>query len=130
MSKLDKKKLNIVSQTIFDKKGTNILALDVRNISTMTDYCIIAEGSVGRHVKALCTAIKHVMAEEGMSLFHCDGEQEGDWIVMDYHDIVIHLFTPDMRIKYALEELWNKAKIVDVEINVDFEQVLRKTGLK
>lgn len=122
MIKQDKKKLNIVSQTIFDKKGTNILALDVRNISTMSDYCIIAEGSVGRHVKALCTAIKHSMEDQGMTLFHCDGEQEGDWIVMDYQDIVIHLFTPDMRLKYALEDLWKKAKIVDVEINIGLEK--------
>jgi ribosome-associated protein len=123
VTKQDKIKLNTVSQTIFDKKGINILALDVRNISTMTEYCLIAEGSVGRHVKALCTAIKHKMEEHGIPLYHCDGEQEGDWIVMDYNDMVIHLFTPDMRQKYALEELWKKAKIVDVEINVGSEGV-------
>lgn len=105
----------------------NILALDVRNISTMSEYCLIAEGSVGRHVKAICTAIKHAMEEEGATLYHCDGEQDGDWIVMDYADMVIHLFTPDMRLKYSLEELWKKAKIVDVEINVGTEE---KAGLK
>lgn len=115
----DKKKLNVLSQIIFDKKGVNILALDVRNISTMTEYCVIAEGSVGRHVKSICAAIKSEMRDEDTVLFHCDGEQDGDWIVMDYGDIVIHLLTPDMREKYALEELWNKAKIVDVEIKID-----------
>lgn len=119
MTKQDKKKLNVLSQIIFDKKGVNILALDVRNISTMTDYCVIAEGAVGRHVKAICAAIKNEMREEDSVLYHCDGEQDGDWIVMDYGDIVIHLLTPEMREKYALEELWNKAKIVDVEISVD-----------
>lgn len=97
----------------------NIIALDVRNFSTMTEYCLIAEGSVGRHVRALCQTIKGVMGEEKHTLYHCDGENEGDWVVMDYGDIVIHLLTPDMREKYALEELWNKAKIVDVEIIVD-----------
>lgn len=116
MTKQDKKKLNRISQAIFDKKGVNILVLDVRNISAMSDYCIIAEGSVGRHVKALCSAVKEMMQEAGSTLYHCDGEQDGDWIVMDYSDIFIHLFTPDMREKYALEELWRKAKIVDVEI--------------
>lgn len=126
MTKQDKKKLNTLSQAIFDKKGMNILVLDVRNISTMTEYCVIAEGSVGRHVKAICTAIKHAMQDEGSVLYHCDGEQEGDWIVMDFSDMVIHLLTPDMRQKYALEELWNKAKIVDVEIDVGAE----KTGLR
>jgi len=119
VAKQDKKKLNLISQTIFDKKGVNILALDLRNISTMTEYCIIAEGSVGRHVKAICAAIRGVMNDEGRTLYHCDGEQDGDWIVMDYGDTAIHLLTPEMREKYALEELWNKAKIVDVEIIVD-----------
>jgi ribosome-associated protein len=119
VTKQEKKKLNSISQTIFDKKGLNILVLDVRNISTMSDFCIIAEGSVGRHVKALSAAIKDMMEETGSTLYHCDGVQDGDWIVMDYSDIVIHLLTPDMREKYALEELWKKAKIVDVEINVE-----------
>lgn len=126
MNKEDKKKLNALSQTLFDKKGTNILALDLRNISTMADYCIIAEGSVGRHVKALCASLKDAMKELDCTLYHCDGEQDGDWIVMDCSDIIIHLMTPDMREKYALEELWKKAKIVDVQINVD----PLNTGLK
>lgn len=117
MTKQDIKKLNVISQIIFDKKGVNILALDVRHISTMTDYYVIAEGSVGRHVKAICTAIKSEMVEEDITLFHCDGEQDGDWVVMDFGNVVIHLLTPDMREKYALEELWKKAKIVDVKIN-------------
>lgn len=114
-----KKKLNHLSQIIFDKKGVNILVLDLRNVSIMSDYCLIAEGAVGRHVKAIYAAIKDEMQENTQTLNHCDGEQEGDWIVMDYGDIVIHLFTPEMREKYALEELWKKAKIVDIEININ-----------
>lgn len=119
MTKQDKKKLDQISQAIFDKKGVNILALDLRNVSSMSEYCIIAEGSVGRHGRALCAAVRASMNEHGYHLFNCDGEQEGDWIVMDYGDVIVHLLTPDMREKYALEELWNKAKIVDVEIIVD-----------
>ena len=126
MTKEDKKKLSHISQTIFDKKGMNILALDVRAFSTMTEYCIIAEGTVGRHVKAISTEVQHVMNEAGSILYHCDGQQDGEWVVMDYGDIVIHLLTPDMREKYDLEDLWRKAKIVDVDIIVDPQ----KTGLK
>lgn len=112
----EKKLLNNISQAIFDKKGENILVLDVRQVSSMTDYCIIAQGGVGRHVKSICDAIKDTMREKGISLYHCDGEADGEWIVMDYGDMIIHLLIPDMREKYALEELWKKAKIVDVEI--------------
>ncbi|MEI8124707.1 MAG: ribosome silencing factor [Parachlamydiaceae bacterium] len=120
MTKEDQYKLNLLSQTIFDKKGVNILALDVRNISTMADYFLIAEGSVGRHVKAIAQAIKQKMNEDGVSLLRGDGEKDGEWVVLDYGDIVIHLLTPDMREKYALEELWNKSKIVDVDIIIGF----------
>lgn len=118
MTKKDMKRLDALSQLIFDKKGYNILVLDVRGISTMADYCIIAEGSVGRHVKSLCAALKDELKEGESSLYHCEGEDAGDWVVMDCGDILIHLLTPDMREKYALEELWTKAKIVDVQIDV------------
>lgn len=118
MTKNDKKRLDALAQLIFDKKGCNILVLDVRGISTMADYCVIAEGSVGRHVKALCYALKDELKHGSSSLYHCEGEDDGDWVVMDCGDILIHLLTPDMREKYALEELWKKGKIVDVQIDV------------
>lgn len=121
MTKHDKKVLNVISQAIYDKKGFNILALDVRGISTMTDYCVIAEGTVDRHVKSLYSSIKDQLGELGIDLYHAEGIKDGDWIVMDYGDFVIHLFIPDLREKYALEELWKKAKIVDVDIVVSKE---------
>lgn len=117
----EKKLLNAISQVIFDKKGVNILALDVREISTMTDYCIIAEGSVARHLKALSNSIREKMAELHYPLYRTEGE-DSSWVIMDYYDIVIHLLTPDMREKYALEELWKQGKIVDVHIVVPSEK--------
>lgn len=109
--------LDAIAQVIFDKKGMNILALDVRTISTMTEFYIIAEGSVARHLKSLASAIKDKMQELGLPLYRSEGE-DGDWIIIDCYDIVIHLFTPDMREKYALEELWKQSKIVDVHIKL------------
>jgi ribosome-associated protein len=126
VTKEDKEKLSHISQVIFDKKGMNILALDVRAFSTMTEYCVIAEGTVGRHVKAISNEVQNVMHDAGNILYHCDGQQDGEWIVMDYGDIVIHVLTPEMREKYDLEDLWRKAKIVDVDIIVDPQN----TGLK
>ena len=84
----------------------------------MTEYVIIAEGSVDRHVKSLCNAIRHDMHGIKMSPFQVDGESEAEWIVMDYGHVMIHLFNPAMREKYALDELWTKAKIVDLDINL------------
>ena len=110
------KLLNIVAQTIYDKKGANILALDVRDVSNMTDFCIIAEGSVDRHLQGIARAIEESLGFLGEKVIRVDGEGS-DWIVMDYSDVIIHLLLPSAREKYALEELWRKAKIVNVNIN-------------
>lgn len=112
------KELNRIAQAVYDKKGFNILVLDVRKVSTMTDYFIIAEGTVDRHVKALSHAIIDELSAHGRkNPLHVEGQQEGDWIVLDYADFVIHLFVPELREKYALEELWREGHIVDVKIN-------------
>jgi len=110
--------LNTIAQTIFDKKGMNILALDVRNCSSMTDYVLIAEGSVGRHVIAIASAIEASLKELGISPSHEEGVKTGDWIVIDYMEIMVHIFIPGVREKYRLEELWSDAEIVDLSIDV------------
>lgn len=115
------KELITVAQTIFDKKGFNIIVLDVRNVCNMTDYFIIAEGNVDRHVRAIAKEIIDVLRPLGLHHFHVDGEREGDWIVLDYSDVVIHLFTPELREKYSLENLWKEGKIVDIPIELKKE---------
>ena len=111
------KDLNRIAQVIYDKKGFNILILDVREICTMTDYFIIAEGTVDRHVKALSQAVADEFSKRGRHPLHAEGQQEGDWAVLDYGEFVIHLFIPDFREKYALEELWQEGRVVDVKID-------------
>jgi len=110
--------LNVIAQAIYDKKGMNILALDVRGISTMTDYFIIAEGTVDRHVRALAGVIEDELHACKMRPMYVEGLQEGDWVVLDYGHVVIHLFTPELREKYSLEQLWQQGKIIDLEIKV------------
>ena len=109
--------LDRIAQVLYDKKGFNILVLDVRNICTMTDFFIIAEGTVDRHVKALSHAIMDEFTAERREPLHVEGQQEGDWVVLDYGDFVVHLFIPELREKYALENLWDKGQVVDVKIN-------------
>lgn len=113
--------LDLVAQTIYDKKGFNIFALDVREISTLTNFFIIAEGNIDKHVIALAKAVIEKLKEVGLTPNHCEGIQQGDWIVIDYMDLVIHLFMPGMREKYQLEELWHEGKIIDVKITTPFQ---------
>lgn len=108
--------LNKIGQILFDKKGINILVLDVKGVSTLTDYFIFAEGNVDKHVMALAKAVIEALKKEGENPIHVEGLGQGDWIVIDYMDLVIHLFKPGLREKYRLEELWREGKIVDLEL--------------
>jgi len=110
--------LNSIAQVIYDKKGFNILALDVKDLSSITDYIVIAEGNVDRHVSSIGRAILEELGEKGHKPVHVEGFKTGDWVVLDYGDIMVHLFMPGLREKYSLERLWNESKIVDLEIDV------------
>lgn len=117
-----KKLLNAIAQIIYDKKGFNIIALDVRGLSTINEYMIIAEGNVDRHVKALAAAIIEGMKEdESIFPYKVEGKAGGDWIVIDYQDVVVHLFMPSLREKYQMERLWPDAKIVELKIKLEEE---------
>ncbi len=109
--------LNAIGQALFDKKGMNILALDVRKISTLTDYVIIAEGTVDRHVIALAHMVLDSLKKIGEPPLYVEGLKCGDWVVLDYGEIMVHLFMPGLRDRYHLEELWREGEIVDLAIN-------------
>ncbi len=110
--------LNLIAQTLYDKKGFNILALDVRGVSTMSDYMVIVEGNVDRHVKALSGAVIQALQEQGERPIYVEGEEDANWIVVDYMEVIIHLFTPELRERYRLEELWSEGRIVDLDIEI------------
>lgn len=110
--------LNNIAQTIYDKKGINILALDVSGISTLTDYVLIAEGNVDKHVIAISKAILDTLEEMGEHPFSTEGIKSGDWVVLDFFHIMVHLFMPGLRDKYQLEELWRDGRIIDLQITL------------
>lgn len=116
MLKDDQALLNTIAQTIFDKKGSNILAIDLRGISSITDYVILAEGNVDRHVIAIAKAIVEALKEQGIAPVHIEGLETGDWVVLDYLQVMVHLFMPGLRDRYQLEKLWQKGEIIDLHI--------------
>lgn len=115
--------LNAIAQAIFDKKGLNILALDVHEISSLTDYVIIAEGNIDKHVIAIAQGIIDNLEQLGQSPIYVEGMKAGDWVVIDYLHIMVHLFMPGMRDKYQLEQLWREGHIVDLQIDVSPKNV-------
>lgn len=107
-------RLRKIAQAIVDKKGFNVIALDVRGISTMTDYFLIAEGNVERHIKALADVVQDELKDEDV---RAEGLESPDWVVLDCWEIVVHLFTPEMRQKYQIERIWEEAKLVDLDLD-------------
>lgn len=106
------------SQIIYDKKGLNILALDVGCFSSITDYLIIAEGNVERHVMAIAHEIvKELRDQCDVKPYHVEGLSMGEWILLDYSDFIIHLFMPGMREKFQLESLWSEGKVLDLNLS-------------
>lgn len=111
--------LQTAAQALYDKKGINILALNVKNISSLTDYILIAEGSVDRHVIAMAKEVVETLKKQGERPIYVEGLQTGDWVVIDYLDYMIHIFMPGLRDKYQLEEMFRDGEIVDLKLKVD-----------
>lgn len=96
-----------------DRKGSNIVLMDVRGHSPITDYFVIATGESDRQLRALAKAIEDRLREDlGAKPFHREGEPETGWILLDYVDVVIHLFSPEQREYYQLETLYENASVV------------------
>ena len=97
-----------------DNKGHDILILDVRELTKAFDFFLIVSGSSRRQLHAIGDEIQRKLAGEmGDECLSVAGHTEGKWIVIDYGDIVVHLFEPETRKYYALEELWGKGIAVD-----------------
>ena len=107
-----------IAMRLFDKKSTNIIALDVRGVSSVTDYILLANGNVDRHVIALSREIENILLDEKMKPIHVEGIKNGDWVILDYSYVVVHLFLPYMREKYQLERLWSDAKVIDLDLTL------------
>lgn len=116
MTNEDLEVLTTLAQSIFDKKGFNILVLDARHFPSLADYFIIAEGRSDRHVRALCDAVVVGLKDKGRQPLNIEGKRHGDWVAIDYGYMIVHLFGPNKREWYSLEELWRECQIVDVPL--------------
>ena len=113
MKKLDSRSLAKLCRTIADdKKAKDILILDVRKVSSITDYLVICSGTSEPHLKAVADEIARRLLDAGVRSRHHAGFPQSRWVVMDYGDVMVHLFHPELREHYDLEHLWGDAKRV------------------
>jgi ribosome-associated protein len=95
------------------KKGEDVVILDVRGLSTVTDYYLLATANSPPHIKAVAAEIERELKKENRRCYRMAGSPDSEWVVADYLDAVIHIFTPKTREYYALERLWSDAKRVE-----------------
>ena len=101
---------NAVVEALEEKKAKDILAWDVRNITSLFDYVVIASGDSNRQTRALARNVQDRLKEMGAHVYGVEGEQTGEWVLVDFGDIVVHVMQPTVRQYYNLEELWASAK--------------------
>ena len=104
MEALDLKKL--VVDALDDLKGNRIVDLDVRALTDVMDYLVIASGSSNRHVKSLADNVCMEAKKRGMRPLGVEGEDAGEWVLVDFGDVVVHVMLPATRDFYDLERLW------------------------
>jgi len=96
----------LAREAMDSKHGEDIRIFDVRGISTVTDFMVVASGSSTPHLKALYAEVQRCLKVGGVPSYRCSGGLEGGWLLLDYVDAVIHIFDHEHRQYYAIEELW------------------------
>jgi ribosome-associated protein len=103
--------------TIVDEKGArDVVALDVHDLVGYTDFLVICTARNERQAKAIHDEIYHRMKRDGLLPARVEGEREREWILVDYLDAVLHVFTPELRERYRLEVLWGEAEKLDLDL--------------
>jgi len=98
-----------------DKKAEDLIVLDLRNLSDVTDFFVICHGSSDRHVLALADSIEQALRDShGRRPSHVEGRRSAEWILMDYIDFVVHIFIQEKREFYRIERLWGDAPRLDL----------------
>ncbi len=106
---LENMKLAVVD-AIEDIKGFDISVMDVRKLTSMTNYMIVASANSSRQAKAVADNVREKLKEKGYHIRGTEGEKEGEWVLVDLDDIVVHIMVPTTRAYYNLEQLWGEAE--------------------
>ena len=97
-----------------DKKASDILVLDLRKTAAFTDHFLICSGSNPRQVHAIADAIEEALKARKVRPTHVEGYQRAEWILVDYFDFIVHVFSPSARAFYGLERLWGNATRIEI----------------
>jgi len=103
------------ARAALDKRAGDLVVLDVQRVSSVTDYFLICSGKSTTHLQTITDAIRGELKEEGIRPLHIEGVAESGWILLDYGDVLMHVFLEDTRAYYALEHLWGDAPTMPLD---------------
>ena len=119
--------VELAARTLLANKGQELLILDVKSLSSLGDYFLICSGGSKRHVQALAEHLQQTLKQVGVKPLGLEGVDEGHWVLLDYIDVVIHLFIKPLREFYDLEGLWVEAHRVPLE-DLSTDQIQGRSG--
>lgn len=106
--------VRLIARSLEQGKAEDLLALDLRNLPAMSDYFLIASATTENHVRALLKSLSRELAVHGLRPVHREGEDTCNWVLLDFFDVVVHLFRRPVREYYDLERLWGDAPEVEL----------------
>ncbi|MGN0502363.1 MAG: ribosome silencing factor [Ruminococcus sp.] len=109
----------MAAKALSGKKGLDIQVIEISDISVLADYMVIATGTSSTHVKALADEVEYRLDEAGISVSHIEGYRSNSWILLDYVDVIVNVFSDEAREFYDLDRLWQDGKPVDLTGIVD-----------
>ncbi len=110
----DREMIGVAVKILDEKKGKDIKVLNIADQTTLAEYFIICNGTSNTQVNALADAVEDAMSKHGEEPHHVEGHRGGQWVLLDYSSVVIHVFTNEAREFYSLERLWSDAIQIDI----------------
>ena len=113
------KMAEIAVKALDRKKASDVTAIKIEDITTLADYFVIASASSSTQLKALADEVEYELEQQGVNCHHREGMQSAEWILLDYGDIIVHVFSNEARAFYKLEKLWADAEEVNIGDIID-----------
>ncbi|MBO5167023.1 MAG: ribosome silencing factor [Lachnospiraceae bacterium] len=113
MDNISKEMAKLAIKALDDKKAEDIRVIDISEVSVVADYFIIADGSNRSQIQALADNVEETLGRAGYALKQVEGYNTANWILMDFNDIIIHIFDKENRLFYNLERIWRDGKDID-----------------
>lgn len=123
--------LRIALKAVDDKKAADVVVLDISSVATFANYFLICSGDSSRQIHAIVDEVEQKLESIGLRPTHIEGYRHAEWVLMDYIDLVVHVFSKGARAYYDLERLWRDGKKLDIEKLLESPPVrkgARKTG--